>query len=166
LAELDNFVAAAYTYLKSTRGRPYADQVGIPYWRLRQACHSDASCIRQRQIEALAAYKAAGAPVLLPSWVSSQEPAVSGGETVTTAPSSFDPSSPSVTFLSQALEIARRTPRVPFYGDLQGFVINYAGDRAVVFDREGDPVKQLAQEFVPISVRLMVDGAEIEAAWW
>ena len=34
LAELDNIIAAAYAYLKSTRGRAYAVQVGIPFWRL------------------------------------------------------------------------------------------------------------------------------------
>jgi uncharacterized protein len=87
LAELDNLVAAAYAYLKSTRSRPYADQVGIPFWRLRQACQSNPNCIRQRQIEALAAYQAAGAPVLLPRWVNSQEPPTSEGETLTTTPS-------------------------------------------------------------------------------
>ncbi len=69
LAELDNLVAAGYAYLKSTRGRPFADEIGIPFWRLRQACQSDISCIRQRQIEALRALQAAGAPVLLPHWI-------------------------------------------------------------------------------------------------
>ena len=34
LAELDNLVAAGYAFLKSTQGRPAADQVGIPFWRL------------------------------------------------------------------------------------------------------------------------------------
>jgi tetratricopeptide (TPR) repeat protein/predicted aspartyl protease len=66
LAELDNVVAAAYAYLKSTRGRAYADQVGIPFWRLRQACQYDTSCIRQTQIQAINAYQAAGAHVVVP----------------------------------------------------------------------------------------------------
>ena len=57
---MDNVVAAAYAYLKTIRGRAYADQIGIPTWRLRQACQSDAGCIRQRQIEAIEAYQAAG----------------------------------------------------------------------------------------------------------
>ncbi len=60
----------AFGFLKSTRGRPFADQIGIPLWRLRQACGSDIDCIRQRQIEAISAYQAAGAPVLLPHWAS------------------------------------------------------------------------------------------------
>ena len=72
LAELDNLIAAAYAYLKSTRGRPFADQIGIPFWRLRQACQSDTLCIEQRQIEALRLYQAAGAPVSWPPWVNSE----------------------------------------------------------------------------------------------
>jgi uncharacterized protein len=87
LAELDNLVAAAYGYLKSRRGRPYADQIGIPFWRLRQACQSDANCIRQRQIEAISAYQSAGAPVLLPHWVSQQATSSRFGEEPDAGPS-------------------------------------------------------------------------------
>jgi uncharacterized protein len=72
LAELDNLVAAGYAFLKSTQGRSAADQVGIPLWRSRQSCQSDEACIRQREIEAVNAYHAAGAPVSLPSWASLQ----------------------------------------------------------------------------------------------
>ncbi|HXW20719.1 MAG TPA: trypsin-like peptidase domain-containing protein, partial [Roseiarcus sp.] len=67
LAELDNIIAAGYGYLKTTRGGPYADTIGIPFWRMRQACQSDAVCIRVRQIEAIKAYQAAGAPVSIPT---------------------------------------------------------------------------------------------------
>src|SRR5208282_2244038 len=66
LAELDKIIGAAYAYLKSTRGRAYADQVGIPFWRLRQECQYDTRCIRQVQTEAINAYRAAGAPVFAP----------------------------------------------------------------------------------------------------
>ena len=66
LAELDNIIAAAYAYLKSTRGRGYADQVGIPFWRLRQACQYDTGCIRQVQGQAINAYQVAGAPMVMP----------------------------------------------------------------------------------------------------
>jgi len=44
LAELDDVAAAAYAYLKSTRGRVFADGIGIPFWRLRQACQYDVAC--------------------------------------------------------------------------------------------------------------------------
>ena len=66
LAEFDNVIAAAYAFLKSTRGRAYADQVGIPFWPLRQACQYDPGCIRQVQIQAINAYQAAGAPISVP----------------------------------------------------------------------------------------------------
>ncbi len=66
LAEFDNVIAAAYAYLKTTRGRAYADQVGIPFWRLRQACQYDVGCIRQVQMQAINAYQAAGAPIVAP----------------------------------------------------------------------------------------------------
>ena len=66
LAEFDNVITAAYAFLKSTRGRAYADQVGIPFWRLRQACQYDPGCIRQVQIQAINAYHAAGAPISVP----------------------------------------------------------------------------------------------------
>jgi uncharacterized protein/regulator of sirC expression with transglutaminase-like and TPR domain/predicted aspartyl protease len=66
LAELDNIISAAYGYLKSTRGRAYADQVGIPFWRLRRGCHYDTDCIRQVQVQAINAYQAAGAPIVVP----------------------------------------------------------------------------------------------------
>ena len=34
LAELDNILAAGYAFIKKTQGRPAADVIGIPYWRL------------------------------------------------------------------------------------------------------------------------------------
>ena len=60
LAELDNIIADGYSYLRGRFGRPYADQVGIPFWRLRQACQYDTSCIRQVQVQAINAYQVAG----------------------------------------------------------------------------------------------------------
>src|SRR3984957_6824524 len=70
LAEYDNIIAAAYAYLKLARGTVYADQVGIPFWRLRQGCQYDVGCIRQVQIQAINAYQAAGAVISLPQHTS------------------------------------------------------------------------------------------------
>jgi len=70
LAELDNLVAAGYAFLRSTQGSRSADNVGIPLWRSRQACGSNPNCIRQRQLEAIEVYHAAGAPVFPPDWMS------------------------------------------------------------------------------------------------
>ena len=80
LAELDDVIAAAYAYLKSTRGRAYADQVGIPFWRLRQACQYDTGCIRQVQAQAINAYQAAGAPIVTP------QPSITGAFEATNSP--------------------------------------------------------------------------------
>jgi uncharacterized protein len=84
LAKLDNTIAAAYAYLKSTRGRAYADQVGIPFWRLRQACQYDTGCIRKVQVQAINAYLAAGAPIVRP------QPSITGAFEATNSQS--DPS--------------------------------------------------------------------------
>lgn len=67
LAQLDRVAAAGYAYLKADYGRQFADQIGIPAWRARQACGSDVGCIRDAQIEAINAYRAAGAPVEAPA---------------------------------------------------------------------------------------------------
>ena len=37
LAELDNLSAAGYAFLRKTHGRAFADEIGIPFWRQRQA---------------------------------------------------------------------------------------------------------------------------------
>jgi uncharacterized protein len=87
LAELDTIVAAGYGYLKVRYGRPFADQIGIPTWRSRQACLADANCIRQRQIDAINAYREAGAPVAVPAWAFSTQTAPSNPSIGTTEPS-------------------------------------------------------------------------------
>jgi hypothetical protein len=66
LAQLDGVVAAAYSYLKSSRGPPFADQIGIPFWRARQGCQYNVDCIRERQTEEIAAFRAAGVPISSP----------------------------------------------------------------------------------------------------
>jgi S1-C subfamily serine protease len=79
LSALDNRIASAYARLRNTRGRSFADEVKIPTLRRRQACRSDALCIKERQIAALDAYRAAGAPVLDEATSGlSKEPAMGG----------------------------------------------------------------------------------------
>jgi uncharacterized protein len=68
LAELDNVLAPGYAFLKSTRGRAAADQIGIPYWRLITQCDGGQECIGRRQIDEIAALRAAGAPISIPAW--------------------------------------------------------------------------------------------------
>ena len=70
LAELDNILAAGYAFLKSTQGRPTADAIGVPYWRMIAQCEGDEGCIASRQTEEISALALAGAPVSLPTWAS------------------------------------------------------------------------------------------------
>jgi clan AA aspartic protease (TIGR02281 family) len=79
LAALVNLIAAGYGFLKSTHGRPFADEIGIPFWRLRNSCSSDQSCIERTQIEGIKAYQAAGAPISLPEWVFQANPTQTQG---------------------------------------------------------------------------------------
>jgi S1-C subfamily serine protease len=74
LAELDNILAAGYAFLKTTQGRPKADEIGIPYWKLIAQCEADEGCIVRRQTEEISALARAGAPVSLPTWVSAPAP--------------------------------------------------------------------------------------------
>jgi uncharacterized protein len=101
LAELDMIVASGYGFLKARYGRPFADQIGIPTWRSRQACLADADCIRRRQIDAIAAYRAAGAPVSVPPWAfassSSSNPSITSMTSPSVAAIERSPTSPAQT---------------------------------------------------------------------
>lgn len=68
LSELDNILAAGYAFIKMTKGRPAADGIGIPYWRLVAECEGDEACIARRQSQEIAAFAQAGAPISLPAW--------------------------------------------------------------------------------------------------
>lgn len=67
LAWLDRIASTGYAYLKEEYGRQFADRIGIPAWEIRQACKSNVYCIQRAQIEAINAYRAAGAPVSVPN---------------------------------------------------------------------------------------------------
>ncbi len=70
LADLDNILAAGYAFLKTTQGRPTAEAIGVPYWRLIAQCEGDEGCIARRQTEEISALALAGAPISLPAWAS------------------------------------------------------------------------------------------------
>jgi S1-C subfamily serine protease len=118
LAELDNIIAAGYAYLKTRFGRPYADEIGIPAWRMRQSCQSDTYCIRQRQIQAVRAYQVAGAPVSLPGWVNSEETQSPPASPPLAPPSQAENSSPPT-----AREVSSGTG---FYLNKDGFLLTNA----------------------------------------
>jgi len=75
LAELDNILAAGYGFIKTTKGRPAADAIGIPFWRITGQCEGDTDCIARHQVEEISAFGLAGAPVSLPAWAAPAPPA-------------------------------------------------------------------------------------------
>ena len=66
LARLDNIASRGYLYVKESQGRFAADAIGVPFLNVRHACGSDPDCIRQSQLQAIAAYQADGAPISVP----------------------------------------------------------------------------------------------------
>jgi hypothetical protein len=73
----------------------------------------------------------------------------------------LDLTKPALTFASQALAVARRIPRIPFFGPTIGYVVNYTTDCAVRFDLNGDPVQQLDRAYSPGNVAVLMGGREV-----
>ncbi len=74
LARLDNVATRGYLYVEEGQGRIAADAIGVPFWKARHACGSDPECIRQRQLQAIAAYQADGAPASVPESPAAEPP--------------------------------------------------------------------------------------------
>jgi hypothetical protein len=72
LSKLDNLVAGGYNYLRNRYGVQFAESIGAPLWRARQACGSDVTCIKQKQIAAIEEYKARGAPIAAPDSITTR----------------------------------------------------------------------------------------------
>jgi uncharacterized protein len=68
LSELDKAVARGFEYVRAANGDLVARQINTPLFRARQACGSDVSCIKEKQIAALNAYQNYGAPVKVSLW--------------------------------------------------------------------------------------------------
>jgi S1-C subfamily serine protease len=122
LAELDNILAAGYAFIKKTQGRPAADVIGVPYWRLIAQCEGDETCIARRQSEEIAALATAGAPVSLPPWALA--PASPSSQPETTSP----PSAPAV---AKAAEEPNATPK-PEHEESSGTGFLVTTDGAVI----------------------------------
>ena len=97
LAKLDKLTTSGYLYIKTSEGVSSADAVRVPFWKARHACGSDPDCIRKRQLQAIAAYRAEGAPISIPEVPSGQEyithPLING-ELPALPLNSFTPPSP------------------------------------------------------------------------
>jgi len=73
----------------------------------------------------------------------------------------LDCSRPPVTYATQALAVARRTPVVPFFGPTTGFIVNYTPDHAVRFDIKGNAVEVLDRAYLPGEVELQIGRRKI-----
>jgi hypothetical protein len=71
LSQLDILVASGYKYVRGHYGVKFADAIGVPLWRARQACGSDVTCIKQKQLTSIENYKTRGAPITAPASVAS-----------------------------------------------------------------------------------------------
>lgn len=59
-----------------------------------------------------------------------------------------------LTFLEQCLAFARNRPRVPFFGDTTGFIINYTPDHVESYDLKGNLIKKLDFYYRPGEARV------------
>lgn len=60
----------------------------------------------------------------------------------------LDLTKPPITYAMQALTFVRNMPRVPFWGDTRGYVINYSSNFAVVFNVSGNPIEVLRHSYM------------------
>jgi hypothetical protein len=69
LSQLDNVSVAGYEYVRNKDGDQYAKAINVPLFLARQACRSDAACIKERQIAAIKTFERLGAPIVTPASV-------------------------------------------------------------------------------------------------
>jgi uncharacterized protein len=66
LSHLDALIASGYAFVRARYGDQKAREVGVPLLSARNACGSDAACVRSQQLTAIQAYKSLGAPIAIP----------------------------------------------------------------------------------------------------
>jgi hypothetical protein len=76
----------------------------------------------------------------------------------------FDYSKPEAKWVD---DICRKLPNsVVAFGNVTGFVVNYAPDKAKAFDRDGRFTRELSEPRRPKIAKLAIDGAEITSDQW
>jgi hypothetical protein len=63
LSRLDNIANTGFKFLRWTYGRERANSIALPLLRERQACGSEVSCIKTRQLATIQTFRLLGAPV-------------------------------------------------------------------------------------------------------
>ncbi len=73
----------------------------------------------------------------------------------------LDTNKPPLTYASQALAVARKTPEVKFFGPVTGFVVSYSYDVSVRFDLEGEPQAVMSGPYQPGMASVAISGRKI-----
>jgi hypothetical protein len=68
-----------------------------------------------------------------------------------------------VTYAVQARDFVMETPMSPFFGKTIGFIVNYAPDRAVRFDLDGNPVERFDRAYIPGQVEVFIGKKKLPA---
>ena len=73
----------------------------------------------------------------------------------------LDLSQSPITFVQQAIDLAKQKPTVPFFGKVRGMVINYSFDLAVRYDLNGNPIEWSNRPYTPGKIELLSRGKEV-----
>lgn len=138
LSELDNLMAAGFQFLKLRLGKTEANKVARPLLSLRQACGSDETCIRERQIDAVETYRKLGAPLHLPKWASAST-ASDGNEMPTVVGTCSESTINLIGGRLEGDDTFETGTSVGFANG--GGQVSYDKEEAIVRSRLGDPVR-------------------------
>lgn len=59
----------------------------------------------------------------------------------------LDLNQPPLSYVQQAVQCVQKTPKVPFFGAVQGFVINFTPESSVCFDKYGNPINESSKTY-------------------
>lgn len=59
----------------------------------------------------------------------------------------LDLNQPPLNYVQQAVQSVQETPKIPFFGAVQGFVINFTPESSVCFDKNGNPINESSKAY-------------------
>lgn len=59
----------------------------------------------------------------------------------------LDLTQPPLSYVQQAVQCVKKTPIIPFFGAVQGFVINFTPGNSVHFDQYGNPISESSKAY-------------------
>jgi hypothetical protein len=76
----------------------------------------------------------------------------------------LDLSQSPITFVQQAINVARQNPVIPFFGKVLGIVINYSFDLAVRLDLRGNAIELSNRAYTPGEIEILSRGKNVGSA--